>query len=48
MSFIFDFVIAVVALALFVLFIDKNLRLRKVGAIIMWISYFAYIIYILQ
>jgi cation:H+ antiporter len=48
MSFIFDFVIAIVALVMFVLFIDKNLRLRKVGAIIMWISYFAYIIYILR
>jgi len=46
-NFIFDFVIAIAALVVFVLFINKDYCLRKIGASIMLAGYFAYIIYII-
>lgn len=46
-NFMFDFVIAIASLVVFVIFINKDYCLRKSGAILMFIGYIAYIIYIL-
>lgn len=47
-SFLTDFIVAIIALVLFVLFINKkDMSLRKSGAIIMLVCYIAYIISIL-
>lgn len=47
-TFVFDFIVAIAALIIFLLFIDrKNMSLRKIGAALMFVFYIAYIIYIL-
>lgn len=46
-SFIIDGVISIGAIILFMLFIGKDMRLKKYGAFLMLISYISYIIYIL-
>ncbi len=46
-SFIIDGVISIGAIILFMLFIGKDMKLKKYGAFLMLISYISYIIYIL-
>lgn len=46
-SFMTDGIISIAAIVAFMLFIGKDMKLRKAGAIIMLISYFAYVISIL-
>lgn len=46
-NFLWDGIIAIVAVALFMLFIGKDMKLKKYGAFIMLISYICYMIYIL-
>jgi len=45
-TFMFDLVIAVAALVIFMIFVNKDYCLRKTGAFIMLVCYFAYIFYI--
>lgn len=45
--FIFDFIVAIAALVIFLVFINKDNCLRKSGAFVMLICYFAYILYII-
>ena len=46
-NFITDGIISIAAIVAFMLFIGKDMKLKKAGAIIMLVSYFAYIISIL-
>ncbi len=46
-SFIIDGLVAIAAMVLFFVFINKNYRLRKIGAIVMLVGYMAYFISIL-
>lgn len=46
-SFIIDGIISIGAIVMFMLFIGKDMKLKKYGALIMLLSYIGYIIYIL-
>ena len=46
-NFLWDGIIAIGAVALFMIFIGKDMKLKKYGAFIMLISYICYMIYIL-
>lgn len=45
--FVIDGVIAIGAIVLFMVFIDKHLQLRRMGAFVMLLSYIVYLLYIL-
>lgn len=47
MSFLIDGMISIVSIIIFILFINKDLELRCIGAIIMLLCYIGYVLYIL-
>ena len=46
-GFMLDGVIAIAAVVLFMLFVGKDMKLKKYGAFVMLISYICYVVYIL-